>query len=339
MPAEVETAVYANTPAWHRLGVVLDSNGEKGLTIEEALPASGLDWEVRKVPIYAYEGYKQDGTPVGKPILIQDRFGVQRATDGRVFGTVGKTWEPVQNIEGFRLVDDLLQIAGGEGTKCWVESAMALNDGKKVVVMVHLDSDLQIAGERYADYLTFVNGHDGRTSVTAMSNITRIVCANTLQMATDEAEETGRVVRVRHTVNATDRIKEAVQILGMRNRRAEELAKQGEWLVEQEISDAEFVGFLESLMPIKEEDTPAATMIKDRRTEVADLYFDAQTNAPLKGTRWGAYQAVVEYADHGRRFQDDETQAKAQLGLTSVPIKVAAHRILQDKKLRPLAVA
>lgn len=40
-------AVYANTPAWHGLGVVLDH----APTAEEALTAAGLDWTVEKRPL------------------------------------------------------------------------------------------------------------------------------------------------------------------------------------------------------------------------------------------------------------------------------------------------
>lgn len=328
MPANVETAAYANTPAWHREGVVIDTDGRKGMTIEEALPASGLDWEVEKVPAYAMFD--------GKPVKIEGRYAVQRTLDGRVFGTVGRTWEPVQNIEGFQLIDDLIQLAGGQGTPCWIESAMALDDGKKVVVMCHLDMNLQIAGEKYNSYLTFVNGHDGRTSVTAIAQDERIVCANTLAMGMYQAEKSGNIVRVRHTVNAADRIKEAIGILGMRNQQAEELAKQGEWLVEQEMSDAHFEKFIESLMPIEKPKTPAATMIQDRRDVVVDLYQNAATNAPIKGTRWGAFQSVVEYADHKREFKNTDTAVKAQLGIAATPLKDAAFMILQDKRLRPV---
>lgn len=328
MPANVETAVYANTPAWHREGVVIDTDGKKGMTIEEALPASGLDWEVEKVPAYAMWNKE--------PVKIEGRYAVQRTTDGKVFGTVGATWEPIQNLEGFQLVDDLVKLAGGEDTPCWIESAMALDGGKKVVVMCHLDMGLQIAGEDYRSYLSFMNGHDGRTSVSALAHDERVVCSNTQGIAIGEAEKSGHIVRVRHTVNASERIKVAIGILGMRNKAMEELAKQGEWLVEQEMSDTHFEKFLESLMPIEKPGTPAATMIKDRRDIVSDLYHTSPTNAPLKGTRWGAYQSVVEYADYKREFKNEDTAIKAQIGLTPQPLKTGAFMILKDKRLRTL---
>lgn len=337
MPAVIE---QHNPVAW--TGGMIDPDGERELSVQEALREAGLDWTVTKVPLFC----DMPGDNGGQ-IEVPDRFGVQRTDTGEVFGTVGKTWQPTQNLDGFKLIEDVLNMASDRG-RAFIETAMPIQGGKKVIVMVRIDADMQIAGERYLNYLSFVNGHDGRQSVTAATHDVRYVCANGQigflgNWMGGTKDEFANIVRVRHTKNATARIKEAATILGMRNRQMEELAKQGEWLVEQPISDVEFDKFLESLMPVAEEtnergnDTPAATMIKERRDAVAQLYHTSPTNKPLKGTRWGALQSVIEYADHGRKFANDETQIKAQLGITPTPIKQHAFMILKDKKLKPVA--
>lgn len=316
----------------------LDPTGERKLTLDEALADSGLDWTVAKTPAKAEIN--------GSLVPIPDRFAVYRESDGYVFpGAVGKTWQPTQNREGFQIVEDLLRIAGSEHA-AWIETAMPLQNGRKVIVMVRLDMGLQIAGEEYRSYLSFVNGHDGRTSVMAMTHDIRYVCANgqigaymdgyrNANAASLAAKKTN-IVRVRHTRNAGTRIKEAVQILGLRNKQAEQLAQQGEWLVDQTMSDGEFATFMESLMPIQEDDTPAATMTGARREQVSKVYFDAPNLEPIRGTRWGALQAVLEYSDHHRNFANEGTQLQAQLGLSAAPVKDAALAILSRKKLAPL---
>jgi phage/plasmid-like protein (TIGR03299 family) len=346
----VETAVYANTPAWHRKGVVLDSNGNKGLTIQEVLDTQQLSWEVAKVPAFAVNGIatvemlmemlKADPNAtikVSDLALAEDRFCVQRNTDGKVFGTVGNGWAPFQPLDAFDVVDELIKQAGG---KTWVEGAMALDGGKKIVVMVHLDTGLQIAGEKYATYLTFVTGFDGRTSTMVFVHTERIVCANTLAIGLGQGKGSGRIIRVRHSKNAADRIKQAHEILGIRNVYLEELAKQGEWLVEQEMPDSEFAAFMDSLMPVPEvpedkDSTPASTMAEGRREVISKLYFDAPNLKPITGTRWGALQAVIEYADHKRPFKDEESQIKAQIGFTEqqTEIKDRAFSILRSPGL------
>ena len=312
MSANVETAVYANEAAWHREGTVLDSNGAKGLDVKTALRESGLDWEVEKVPVYADFN--------GQQVVVPDRHGVQRTTDGAMMGVVGNTWTPVQNSEGFELIEDFM----GEGD-AFIEAAGALDGGRKVWILAHMEENMQIAGEDIERYVLFSNGHDGRMSVTAAMTDIRVVCQNTLTWALGEAS---RIHRVRHTTKATQRLAEARTILGIRDLRSEELAKQGEWLVEQSMSDGEFNTFLEGLMPLdpEQEGKPAETMIKTRREQVRDLYFEADNLNNIRGTRWGALNAVVEYADYQRNFKTDESQFKAQMN--DQPIKNKANQIL-----------
>jgi phage/plasmid-like protein (TIGR03299 family) len=347
MPANVETAAYANVAAWHREGVVIDTDGKKGMTIEQALPAGGLNWGVKKSLTLSFDlahAHLNDPAKLAKAIaegtqiplsalmVNPGRYNTQRDTDGKLFGNVGETWVPFNPLDAFQIVDDLLDAAGG---KAWIEACGALDEGRKVWVMVHLDTEFQIAGERYATYLTVVTGFDGRTSTMVFVHTERIVCANTLAIAVREGEDTGRILRVRHTKNAADRIKQAKHILGVRDQQLEELAKQGEWLVKNEMDDTEFATFLDSLMPLQEEDGPAKTMRQDRRGAISSLYFNAPNLEPIRGTRWGALQATIEYADHKRPFKDGESQLKAQWGFTSqqTEIKDRAFAILKTPGL------
>ncbi len=323
----VATVPTIRQPEW-RTANSLDLDGSRNLTTHEALVEAGLDWTVEKRPAKVEHN--------GEIRNIPGRWAVVRTSDGMPFGTVGKTWQPTQNAQGFALVDDLLAIAGNE-YPAFIETAMPIQNGKKVILMVRLDMGLQIAGEDYRTYLSFVNGHDGRTSVIGMTHDERYVCANG-QIGALMGKTTANVVRVRHTKNAGQRIKEAIQILGMRNKQAEELAKQGEWLVEQNLNEADFDKFLTSLMPIDEDTTtgPHKTMIGERRAAIQSVYAGASNLDPIRGTRWGALQAVLEYSDHGREFKSSDTAISAQLGLTEQPIKRAALTILSDKRLRTL---
>lgn len=329
MPANVETAVYANTPAWHREGNVIDTEGRLGLTMEEALEQSGLDWEVEVVPIYAKWAGKMNA---GKLLTIEGRYGVQRTIDGKVFGTVGGTWKPTQNREGFVILQTLIEQAGGQ---VWIESAGALDGGKKVWMLARCGGDMQIsiAGEQYKTYLGFTNGHDGRTSVTSFMCDERVVCANTLTIATSKSDAGDRIVRVRHTSKAGERIAEAHHLLKLRNLRTEELARQGEWLVDQTMDDRDFERFLNKLMPVGVVGTPGATMIAQRQDLVKSVYLTADNLAPIRGTRWGAFQAVAEYVDHGRATKNISALVKTQFGLTPSVLKQDAFDLLVKPKI------
>lgn len=348
MPAAVETAGFANEGAWHRLGTVVDTNGNKGMTIEQALPATGLDWAVERTltlgfsrKLAALNDPKRladaiaAGTKIDLADLVVNQFdrrNVQRTSDGRLLGNVGGTWHEFNPSDAFAIVDDLVREAGA---KTWIEAGGSLDDGRKVWITVHIDSGMMIAGEKYATYMTVVTGFDGRTSTMVFFHEERIVCANTLAIGIGQAKHSGRIIRVRHTKNAANRIKQARSILGLRDVRAEELARQGEWLVEQTMDDGEFAAFLDSLMPLPEDEGPAHTMRQERRGLVSKLYFEAENLKPITGTRWGALQATIEYADHKRAFKDDESQMKAQLGFTAqnTELKDRAYAILRSPDL------
>lgn len=340
MPVNATTKVEAkhgrdHNPAWEGQGILLDAEGKKGLTVEQALPASGLDWTVEKVPLMAYlpPNVSKDPTPPKDGVIspkgmttVRSRFGAQRMDTGEILGTVGETWQPVQNLEGFAILNDVIAQASAldAGYNLWIKSAGTFDNGRKVWVLAHIDQELQIAGEDYRNYLLFMNGHDGRTSVTAASMTERFFCSNQLNYG----PASKWIVRVRHTTKAAQRIQEAHTILGMRNQRAEELAKQGEWLVNKKFNEKAFQDFLAELMPIPEPDTPAATMVADRRAAVTRIYQDAPNLESIRGTRWGALQSVVEYADHGREFRDDTTKLKANWGITPATIKDRALDLL-----------
>ena len=339
MPATTATpAVPAHSPAY----LVEKRNAAPApADVNSALAAFGLDWTVTKRPLFVPSGFTgvgQDVKPDGNGFVpMPGRFEVRRNDNGLPVATVGKTWNPVQNHEGLQIADDVRQLAGAEGTPTEIVTGVEFDRGCKILLMVRIDAGLQIAGEDYRSYMSFMNGHDGRTSVTMFCHDSRFVCSNGQVGGLLDAKNSGHIVRVRHTVKAADRIKEAVHMLGLRNKQLEALALEGEHMAEKQISESEVDRFLASLFPTDEDTTaPHATMAANRRAEIRTRYMQAPNLDGIRGTRWGVLQAVAEQADHGRNFQSQETAMKAQLGITRPTLKLDALTILRDKKLRPV---
>ena len=140
MAANVETMFYTRVAPWHGLGVRV----ETALSSQEALQASGLDWNVIQRPIMtsAYEpilGYKAN---------IRD-------TDNKVLGVVSDRYRVVQNAEAFAFTDALL----GEGVK--YETAGSLQEGRRIWLLAKLPDRYIIEGEQIEPYLVFSSSHDG----------------------------------------------------------------------------------------------------------------------------------------------------------------------------------
>jgi hypothetical protein len=102
-------------PAFEKVGSALTDC----LTVEQALVAGGLDWEVAAMPLLAY-------TPNGN-IEIKDRVANTRIRNGEfdVLGVVGKDYQIVQNHEAFKVLDDIVDMSGAN-----FNAAGALKGGK-----------------------------------------------------------------------------------------------------------------------------------------------------------------------------------------------------------------
>jgi len=149
MAHEVETMMYAGDTPWHGLGVAIPD--ARKLSIEEAIVAAGLDWEVELRHIFTEDS---EGAVHG----ILDHYITCRRTDNTVLGVVGKGYQPLQNMEAFRWFQPFLD--SGEAT---LETAGSLKGGSRVWIFARIRRDPMVVGK--ADtmkyYVLLSNSHDG----------------------------------------------------------------------------------------------------------------------------------------------------------------------------------
>lgn len=313
----VESGVYANEVPWMGLGdgrVLHDDEGEgRKLYADEAITKGGLDWEVGLVPV-EYRGQ----TVEGKFFTVRDR-------DDKVLGVVGRSYRPVQNREGFALLNDLV-----DSDEVGIETALALRGGRTVAIVARRPDDVLIAGETHVPYLVFTNSHDGTGSVKMLASLVRVVCANTLNMALSGAKN---VHRVRHTASATSRIHEAREALKISFDYSDTLAVMGEDLVATKVSDREFEKFLRELVPTPEpgeagENARAISGRERTREKIRGVYRGADNLANIRGTAWGVLNAVAEYEDHAKGYRTDDRRFQAIVEEAGLGLKQDALEIL-----------
>lgn len=293
MSHEFESGVVANEQAWHGLAVVhVEADGGK-LYAEEALEKSGLDWRVFKEPI------------VRKGVPVAGKFYTVRDSDDSVLGIVGSGYEPVQNRDGFGFLNDLVDTDQIE-----IETAMSLREGRRVVILARRPDSVLVAGEELIPYLCFTNTHDGSGSVQMFATPVRVVCQNTLTMALSGVSNR---YRMRHTSGVHVKLEEARKALEISFKYTDELAQVGEWMAETSISDREFDGFLKSLVPIAEDEKRKAVCgrVERRREEIREVYTTADNLNNIRGTRWGALNAVAEWVDHRKGYQSPDRRFEA----------------------------
>jgi phage/plasmid-like protein (TIGR03299 family) len=118
-------------------------------------------------------------------------------------GVVSDRYKIVQNTDAFNFLDSLLQ----DGVIRY-ESAGALKGGRVVWALARMPSQDEIApGDVSRRYILFSTTHDGSGSVHALPTSVRVVCANTLRIAT--ASDCG----FRHTGDVAKKLEFARQYL------------------------------------------------------------------------------------------------------------------------------
>lgn len=166
MSHEIESLAFAHSVPWHGLGVRVDDK----ITVEDMLEASGLNWEVERVPIY---------TGDNKEEAIPDHVCIRRATDKKVYDIVSPRWKPVQNREILHFFKDWTE--AGDAT---LETAGSLRNGRQVWALANLKTGFVLpGGDAVKGYVLLVGSHESGKATIAKPTSVRVVCANTMALA------------------------------------------------------------------------------------------------------------------------------------------------------------
>jgi hypothetical protein len=142
--------VARRIPAWHRLGTVVD----EWLGLDEALRLARADYEVRTVPLFAFDGRRNE--------RCEDAYATVREVDGRLvpLGIVTGRYEVVQNREAFAVLEPLQQLGAS------VEMMGVLGRGERVFASVRMPFPVEVGGtDRHDFYGLVTTGHDGHHGV------------------------------------------------------------------------------------------------------------------------------------------------------------------------------
>ena len=294
MPAEIDNMISVSAPPWHGLGSVLNAPP----TTKEAIVEAGLDWTVRTEPIYA-----ELPAPEEKEMV---ELGGGRATvrsdTNEVLGVVGPSYTPLQNEEAFDFFDPFL----ADGTAS-IETAGSLRGGRRIWVMAKLNDDPVeiIKDDVVLKHLLLANGHDGSLSCAIGFTPIRVVCQNTLSAALGASAS--KIVRVRHTRNIAEAVKKIGEIIDARNRAFVATAEQMRELVKMQVDADTLERYVRLVFDrpesTDEEDLDRETDERKRLISNVIPLFEAGrgTEIPgVRGTMWGAYNAVTEFLSHHR---------------------------------------
>ncbi len=212
---------------------------------------------------------------------------------------VGRRYQPLQNVDAFAFFDPIV----GE-KKAYFETAGVLGQGERIWVMVRMPDAMTIVrGDDCHKYLLLSNTHTGEGAVLAKFTSVRVVCQNTLILAMEDGQ---KAYRVRHSKKMEFKLNELADFLAITQKVflvAEERFRS--WAKIQMTKDRLDLYF-EAVFPRSESQKKKGER-PARWVALRDI-FEGRPDLQMpgvKGTLWGAYNAITHFEDYKQPLQDE----------------------------------
>lgn len=315
MSHEVESMAWTHQVPWHGLGAEVNDN----LSYKEMLVAAGLDWTVSLRPT-SFKGAD------GKQHSMKDRYVLARDSDDAPLSIAGGRYKPVQNEEALRFFDSFVK-AG----KAKMDTAGSLRGGKLVWGLAKLGADFKLPdGDAVKGYLLLASPHEVGRSLLARTTAIRVVCANTMAMAT---AGTGKFEKRFSHVRAFD-ADEAAELLSDAREGMKEFADHALELSKLNLTQEKAVEVLINVyMPGERTKAELKKLIKDepKWNPTVRGIMQAYESAPgaVPGTGWGLLNGATYRMNHKAGTNADNRLASAWVGQEQKRTSVLMGNLLQ----------
>lgn len=330
MPANVGEMFYFGEVPWHGEGLAL----AKPATVEEALRAGGLDWQVGDVDLLTADD-PPSPVPKRKAIVRLDR---PAGHEKRVLGVAHRGFHPLQNRDGAMLFDAVF----GQG-KAVYHTGGYLGDGEVVWLLARIEKPLEIGrGDIVQPYALFANSHDGSMAFNIRLTTVRVVCQNTLALAMKE-KGLGESFRRPHQGTLRDHAEAAQQFFAATLKELDSVREGFVRLTKMPCAETKFTGIMNALLPEPKKPANADRnpgLHKAWENRVAEIQAARKKIKGLResgkgmelegsrGTWWGVLNAVLEYVDHHKETHGSRL-SYALLG-DGMDLKTKAFRLIQE---------
>lgn len=287
---------YAGELPWHGLGQALDADAPLETWIEEA----GFNWDVKRAPVF-FEQRDEEDHPVAT-LKVPNRWALYRSDNGTPLSVMSSNYnitQPRQVMEFFR---ELIEIGGFR-----METAGQLRKGATYWALAKADDSFDVGGgDRVLPYVLLASSCDGTLSNVAQFTTVRVVCNNTLSMATGDKGG----VRIPHSTQFNpERIKTQLGLIGGS---WDAFKKDAVELSKRKVSKEEATKFfLDVLYPKTDEIDLEANrpMLK----LVTEIYLNGvgQSTKTATGTAWGLVNAFTRVVDHERKAASNDSRLQS----------------------------
>lgn len=277
---EIESVVLKSTGAWHGLGTVV-----KGImSAQECIQKAGLDWSVSTQKIITETD-----------IEIEEARAIVRDSDQSILGVVGSTYKPLQNSEAFDFFNPFV-----EAKECQFETAGSLRKGRRIWILAKLKkAPVEIVkNDAIEKYLLLSNSHDGTMAVRVSFTPIRVVCANTLAMAHNNANS--QFIRITHGKKVLENLQAIREITSAADGKFEVTAEKYKFLASKQINSKDLKKYVEIILG-KPAGDERANIASNKINERIEQLFTQSPGADIPhvgGTYWAAYNAINYYLNY-----------------------------------------
>jgi phage/plasmid-like protein (TIGR03299 family) len=273
------------------------------MTAEEASKEANMNYIVQSFPIYRDD----------KETVIESHVENRRTDNNESLAIVGKGYKIVQNHECFTFFDQIV----GEG-KAIYETAGVLGKGGVVFMTARLPKYVEVTDKEVLEmYIALVSSHDMSYALTAFLTPIRIVCNNTLNAGLRSVKNK---VYLRHTENIKDGMFDAATLLGVSEKYMENLKENMTFLMGKQIRKEAFRDIIVRSFLNKDElktlamKGPEALELSTRKNNILKAVFEYHDFHPhmegIRGTGYGAYNAITGYFQNVKDYASQETKVK-----------------------------
>jgi len=286
---------YVGDTPWHGLGQQLTADASLDVWAEE----SGLDFMIQSAGV-------QFATPdsswsKGQMLPYDGKKVLYRTDSNMPLGLVSDKYKIVQPMEVLEFFRDMV------GSIASLETAGVLRNGAHYWALAKMDGEFSVAGDKVAQYLLMASSCDGSLATQARLTSVRVVCNNTLQLATNS--RSGNVVQVRH--NSVFDAANVKSQLGEFNQAFKDFEATAKLLAKIKVDSTKAMEIFTKVLGGDDKKPSRAA------TRALALFEGAGIGAELesaKNTAWGALNAVTQLMDWETARTPDARMANAWFG-------------------------
>ena len=299
------TVTTKNKSAWVRGGTAVEAN-----SAASAATQAGLNWTVRTGALEAVSTpliIDQHGVTPATYLDVPKKKAIIREDNNSVIGIVGTKYKVVQNMEVFNALDTLVDSGDAR-----YAAAGEFNGGANIWMVLELPQGVQVANDPHAAFLLVKTSHDGSSSVVIKPIIERLFCANQVNglISNSRQKYNEYTYRMSHTTNQELSVADIRNITNLTYTAIADYQLVANNLLKKDMSREQAVNFFKKVwaLPTTVEDKPydlltrgerkQQTIAKEARAKAWAIYSESETQENIRGTAFGAWQAVIEYADH-----------------------------------------